>query len=161
MPRVNRGAARKPFLPNRNRAATFLVIVTLAGCSAEAPNDTAGRAQVALGEKIYSKHCAACHGANLEGQPNWRERLPTGRLPAPPHDASGHTWHHADEVLFDITKHGLAKHAPPGYRSDMPAYAGVLSDGEIRAVLAFIKSRWPEPVREKQAKITGAHRASK
>ena len=144
-----------------SRAAALAFVAALAGCSAEQPIDPADRAQVAKGEQVYAKHCAACHGAKLEGQPDWRERLPTGRLPAPPHDASGHTWHHADEVLFDITKHGLAKHAPPGYVSDMPAYADVLSDGEIRAVLAFIKSRWPEAVRHKQAKITARHRASK
>ena len=46
---------------------------------------------VAEGRIIYEQHCAACHGKYLEGQSNWRTRLPTGRLPAPPHDASGHT----------------------------------------------------------------------
>src|SRR5205807_2276140 len=51
------------------------------------PNDAA---LVARGKAIYAEHCAACHGANLEGQANWRSRLPNGRLPAPPHDASGH-----------------------------------------------------------------------
>jgi len=78
----------------------------------------------------------------LEGQPNWRQRLPNGRLPAPPHDESGHTWHHPPQVLFGITKFGLAPYAPPGYESDMPAFAGKLSDDEIRSVLAFIESHW-------------------
>ena len=60
-------------------------------------------------------------------------------MPAPPHDDSGHTWHHPDEVLFGITKHGVVPpYAPPGYESDMPAFAGKLSDDEIRAVLAYI-----------------------
>lgn len=36
------------------------------------------------------------------------------------------------------------KYAPAGYESDMPAFGGILSDDEIRAVLAFIKSTWPE-----------------
>jgi mono/diheme cytochrome c family protein len=91
----------------------------------------------------------------LEGQPNWRERLPSGRLPAPPHDASGHTWHHPDAVLFTITRDGLGA-IVPGYESDMPAFGGVLSDAEIRAVLAFIKSRWPERERAFQAEISAA-----
>ena len=39
---------------------------------------------VAQGQKIYAAECAACHGANLEGQPNWQQRLANGRLPAPP-----------------------------------------------------------------------------
>ena len=84
-----------------------------------------------------------CHGANLEGQPNWREKLASGRMPAPPHDESGHTWHHTDEVLFGITKYGLTpKYGPSGYQSDMPAFGGKLSDADIWAVLSLIESRW-------------------
>lgn len=98
---------------------------------------------VKLGETVYARQCASCHGTNLEGQPEWRRRLPNGRLPAPPHDESGHTWHHPDHVLFAITKNGLvAPHAPEGHESDMPAFGGKLSDAEIWAVLAYIKSRW-------------------
>lgn len=106
------------------------------------PSDTA---LVAQGKNIYATHCAACHGAHLEGQPEWRKRLPNGRLPAPPHDGSGHTWHHPDAVLVDIVKNSLVpgRTAPDGYQSDMPAYAQVLSDADIAAVLAYIKSSWP------------------
>jgi mono/diheme cytochrome c family protein len=105
--------------------------------------DRRDAAKIALGAKSYAQHCASCHGAKLEGQPNWRERLPNGRLPAPPHDESGHTWHHPDFVLFAITKNGLVPpYAPPNYASDMPAFAGKLSDDEIWAVLAYIKSHW-------------------
>jgi mono/diheme cytochrome c family protein len=111
-------------------------------------------AQVAQGQAIYASHCARCHGANLEGQPNWQERLPNGRLPVPPHDASGHTWHHPDSVIFDLTKYGLGPYAPAGYESDMPAFEGLLTDADIAAVLAYIKSRWPENVRRGQARIT-------
>jgi len=105
---------------------------------------------VAQGRSLYVSHCSACHGAQLEGQPDWRQRRADGRLPAPPHDASGHTWHHPDAVLFDITRNGLVpgRTAPEGYESDMPAYAGILSDSEIIAVLAYIKSRWPADVLE-------------
>jgi mono/diheme cytochrome c family protein len=110
-------------------------------------------AQLASGQ-IYAEHCAACHGAMLEGQPNWRTRLPNGRMPAPPHDDSGHTWHHPDAVLFGITKHGLVPpYAPPGYESDMPAFAGKLSDAEIRAVLAYIESHWSHDVRKLRAEM--------
>jgi len=98
---------------------------------------------VARGRVVYENNCASCHGAKLEGQPGWRKRLPNGRMPAPPHDDSGHTWHHADRVLFDITRNGLVPpHAPANYQSDMPAFNSLLSDDEIRAVLAYIKSHW-------------------
>jgi len=109
---------------------------------------------IARGERVYKTHCAACHGARLEGQPNWRERGPDGRLPAPPHDASGHTWHHPDEMLFRLTKYGLAKVANlKDYASAMPVYEEVLSDEEIIAVLSWIKAQWPPEVRERQDQI--------
>ncbi|MGH8621840.1 MAG: c-type cytochrome [Burkholderiales bacterium] len=120
------------------------------------PADPANPRQVARGKAVYARHCAACHGVNLEGQPKWQEKLPSGRMPAPPHDASGHTWHHPDSILFGIAKHGLVpgKYAPPKYESDMPAFGGQLSDEEIWAVLAYIKSTWPDKIRNAQVEIT-------
>ena len=109
--------------------------------------------EIALGQEIYAQACASCHGADLEGQPEWRRRLENGRLPAPPHDETGHTWHHPDRQLFTITKHGVGA-VVPGYESDMPAFEGVLSDAEIRAALAYIKSTWPERERDFQARVT-------
>ena len=109
---------------------------------------------LARGKQVYAAQCAACHGATLEGQPQWRERGPSGLLPAPPHDASGHTWHHADDVLFRITKHGVARAAGlKDYLSTMPIYEGVLSDDEIIAVLSWIKAQWPAPVRQRHDQI--------
>jgi mono/diheme cytochrome c family protein len=111
----------------------------------------ADRLLVARGEPLYQQHCASCHGARLEGQPEWQSRNVQGRLPAPPHDDSGHTWHHDDEVLFEVTKYGIGKHAPPGYQSDMPAFGKTMSDADIVATLAYIKSRWSAQVHEKRA----------
>ncbi len=111
-------------------------------------------AQLALGGSLYGAHCAACHGAELEGQANWRQRDPEGLLPAPPHDETGHTWHHPDRQLFEITKLGTAALIGPDYQTAMGAFAEVLSDDEIRAVLAYIKSRWPENIRARQAEVT-------
>jgi mono/diheme cytochrome c family protein len=120
--------------------------------------DPGDAARVARGERVYAQQCAACHGAKLEGQPEWRRRLPNGRLPAPPHDETGHTWHHPDRVLFAITKDGLVPpYAPPAYDSDMPAFAGRVADDEIWAVLAFIKSRWTSrEVREARAQMSAS-----
>jgi mono/diheme cytochrome c family protein len=108
---------------------------------------------VELGRQVYARECASCHGVDLEGQPNWRVRLPNGRMPAPPHDASGHTWHHGDKVLFDITKRGPAAY-PAGYITDMPAYADRLSDREIAAVIAYIKSTWPPDILRRQQRAS-------
>lgn len=117
----------------------------------------ADAATVAAGQPLYAKHCASCHGKALEGQPDWRQRKPDGRLPAPPHDDSGHTWHHPDELLIAITRHGMRPPiAPEGYQSDMPGFGSVLSDKEIRAVLAWIASQWSAQSREHQARVTRA-----
>ena len=111
--------------------------------------DPSNPAKLAIGEEVYKEHCAVCHGANREGQPEWRERRADGRLPAPPHDASGHTWHHPDEMLFSMVHDGMVPPlAPEGYQSDMPAFGEILSDDEIRAVLAWIQSKWPPEVLE-------------
>ncbi|MGV6889604.1 c-type cytochrome [Rhodophyticola sp. SM2404] len=100
------------------------------------------------GSRIYDENCASCHGANLEGQPDWRARDADGRLPAPPHDESGHTWHHDSEALFALTKYGIAAVINnPDYPSNMPAYEGILSDDDIIAVLSYIKSTWPDDIR--------------
>lgn len=124
----------------------FVLVLTatmLAGTSAIAqPAEPDGQA-------LYLRYCASCHGANLEGQPNWMVRLPNGRLPAPPHDETGHTWHHSDEQLLRIVSDGLAAIAP-GYETDMPAFGGKLDDQEIIAILDYIKQSWPDREREIQ-----------
>lgn len=127
----------------------------LCGCG-ERPQDPA---RLARGATLYAQHCAACHGPKLEGQPDWRKKLANGRFPAPPHDVSGHTWHHTDEVLFGITKHGtVPPYAPKDYESDMPGFAGKLSDDEIRAVLDYIASHWSGEVLKLRAEMTRSAR---
>jgi mono/diheme cytochrome c family protein len=103
-----------------------------------------------MGRIVYQARCASCHGANLEGQPNWQQPLADGSMLAPPHDASGHTWHHNDRFLFDTIKYGGQATAPPDRRNTMPAFQGQLSDREIWATLAFIKSTWPPELIERQ-----------
>ena len=107
------------------------------------------------GQQIYSESCASCHGDNLEGQPDWRRRLDNGRMPAPPHDETGHTWHHSDRNLFIVTKGGVQA-VVPGYESDMPAFESTLTDDEIADVLAYIKSTWPDRQREFQAEVSAS-----
>lgn len=101
---------------------------------------------VAAGELIYKQSCAACHGANLQGQDNWRSPDENGFMPAPPHDESGHTWHHRDELLFDLTKFGSGAFAGENFKSIMPQFDGILSDEDIIAVLSYIKSTWPQEI---------------
>ena len=111
---------------------------------------------LALGKEIYAAKCASCHGLNLEGQPDWKRRLSSGRMPAPPHDITGHTWHHSDQDLFRIVKEGVAAIVGNGYESDMLAFGPVLSDDEITATLAYIESTWPERQQAAQRALTAA-----
>ncbi|CCQ75152.1 c-type cytochrome [Magnetospira sp. QH-2] len=111
--------------------------------------------QVALGKVVYAETCAACHGDNLQGEtPDWKVRKEDGSLPAPPHDTSGHTWHHDDFLLFDYVKLGGQALMPEGVISAMPGFADQLTDDQIWAVLAFIKSHWTLEARQRQAEMT-------
>ncbi|MDU8912757.1 cytochrome c [Aestuariicoccus sp. MJ-SS9] len=110
-------------------------------------------ARVANGATIYAENCAACHGADLEGQPNWKDRDAAGYLPAPPHDETGHTWHHDDILLVRITALGTEAIVGGGYKSNMMGFAEVLSADEILDVLAYIKSTWPPQVVETHNQI--------
>ena len=116
------------------------------------------------GAALYAEHCASCHGAELEGAPNWRRQGEDGLYPAPPHDATGHTWHHGDRMLFDYTKLGgeglFAARGITNFESGMPGFAEILTDDLIRDVLAFIKSTWPEPLRQHQEDMTRHEAAS-
>lgn len=111
---------------------------------------------VARGRTIYDESCAACHGANLQGQDDWRMPNADGRAKAPPHDQSGHTWHHPDVQLFQIVKYGTAALVGNGYESDMAGYEDVLSDEQIHDVMAFIKSTWPEQIIERHNAMNAA-----
>jgi len=120
---------------------------------AQRPVMSGDPAVIATGKKLYGDYCASCHGGRLQGQPGWTRRDAEGYLPAPPHDASGHTWHHPTAMLFDIVKHGPAALAPAGYRSTMPGYGDTLTDEEIIAILSYIRSRWPADIRKRHDAI--------
>ena len=106
------------------------------------------KTRVTAGQAVYEQNCAACHGKNLEGQFNWQKRNSDGYLPAPPHDETGHTWHHSDKYLFMITKYGIEDFIGQKYPNNMPAYKDILTDNEVIAVLSYIKSTWPNKVKK-------------
>lgn len=126
----------------RGAVAVALATAAVSGFLLLRSADTA--ATLRAGRTLYLANCASCHGTELEGQPDWQTPLPDGRLPAPPHDETGHTWHHPDDILFAIVKFGTGA-LMSGQPSTMPPFAEVLTDGDIELVLAFIKSSWPAP----------------
>lgn len=149
-------------MSGRTMYLTILAMVAIAGGyllfimmeTAPRPVTPDDPQEVALGEGIYGQYCASCHGADLKGEPNWKERKADGTLPAPPHDETGHTWHHDDQLLLAyIRLGGAALFKDQKVKSAMPGFADTLSEAEIRAVLAFIKSRWPADIQKRQASL--------
>lgn len=120
------------------------------------PLPTLDPAQISQGQQVYATHCASCHGVNLEGQPNWKEQNEDKSFRAPPHDAKGHTWHHADSLLLEAIELGGARYEGMdiGGTSNMPAFGQILTAEEITAVLTYIKSTWPEGARAIQWEVT-------
>lgn len=112
------------------------------------PSPASERAVLALGAELYARDCAACHGARGEGEPSWQLTRPDGSLPAPPHDGTGHSWHHPDDELLRITAEGGRIYSPS---SNMPGFADRLSEAEMRAILAHIKTLWGPEERAFQA----------
>lgn len=116
-----------------------------------APSDLA---RVAQGKALYAANCASCHGARGEGEPNWKGSNPDGTYPAPPHDATGHTWHHSDKLLLEIIRDGGARFESATFKSRMPAWGDRLSEEERGAVLAYIKTLWGPDERGFQAEAS-------
>ena len=109
-----------------------------------------------LGQQVYIQNCASCHGENGEGQfpdaPMQPDR--TGRIGAPPHNGEGHTWHHDDDLLYQIVREGGMGNAQMFY--PMPAFGEQLSEEEIEAVIFYIRTFWTEEQRQRQQAISNA-----
>ena len=157
---------------NRTTITIVLILVLLTGAglwwfgfggnTTHGGTDIDNAAFVERGKTLYAQECTACHGKNREGQtPAWRRPLANGSFPAPPHDATGHTWHHADSLLFEITKYGRLQASPKRSQSNMPAFGEKFSDEDIWAGLTYIKSQWPATIRERHKAVNRQHRGAR
>ncbi len=111
--------------------------------TAQGAEGTPGQApRIETGRRVYETPCASCHGAQGEGAPNWQQPDVLGELPAPPHDTEGHTWKHADGMLYRIVRDGWRDPFNKTERLTMPAFGQILSPAEIRAVIDYLKTLW-------------------
>lgn len=145
-------------LPRKLSGMRVIVLaMTCLASAAQADHRLTGR-DLDAGAALYAENCASCHGADLEGQPDWRSPGPDGILPAPPHDVTGHTWHHDTDLLLEYTLKGgqaaLEARGVTGFKSGMPGFAETLSPDEVLDILAFIRSTWPEMAQEVQRQRT-------
>jgi mono/diheme cytochrome c family protein len=98
----------------------------------EVPQASAG--VLARGGKIYDRHCAACHGDDGQGVPNAYPALAGNRAITLPMTAN---------LVQMVLNGGFA----PATRGNprpfgMPPFATQLSDGDVAAVLSFVRSSW-------------------
>lgn len=140
-----------------------VVIISLSGCLADPvgepitingvtvpPMPSIAPENITRGEELYAQYCAGCHGADLGGAPDWKQRLPDGSFPPPPQDSTGHTWHHSDSLLINMIKEG----GDPDLGGVMPPFGDTLSEEEIAAILDFIKSNFEKKERKFQWWVT-------
>ncbi len=115
-------------------AASVLALTGCGGAAATYPVETTPE-QVARGAVVYAASCASCHG-------DATTRPPVAT--APTHQADGHTWHHPDRLLVGWVLDGVP------LAQVMPKFRGMLSEQDVRAVIAYIKTFWPGEVRLRQ-----------
>lgn len=121
--------------------------VALAGEGGPPPLDPE---QIKAGRQIYQQYCASCHGPRGEVTANWEEPDARGELPPPPHNAEGHTWKHADAMLYRMVSEGWRDPFNKTRRLTMPAFEDQLSPEQIRDVITYLKTLWTPEQRQFQ-----------
>lgn len=117
--------------------------------------------RLAQGKSLYQQYCAACHGALVSAGDSWRRLADRDQLPAPPHDDRGQTWQHPHWQLMEMIRGGVAPFEPEGWAADMPAFEDELSEEQVLAVLAYIRSHWSARSLEFQRQREAAEPASR
>lgn len=72
------------------------------------------------GREVFMRECMACHGESGEG-----------KLPGLPNFKEGQTLFKTDSALIDIVRDG---------KGVMPSFNGLLTDEDIRNVVAYLRS---------------------
>jgi len=137
-------------------AAAFLLIAGGAAAFALVAHKPA-KPDLARAAGIYAANCASCHGDKMQGQPDWRHVNAQGLLPAPPLDGTGHAWRHGNAELLHIMRFSVLDQAGDGYKTDMPAFDGKLSERDLGDLLALIRGSWPAGVQAAQSFLNPNH----
>ncbi len=103
------------------------ILAVAAGDGAVNPNDIA---MVERGKGVYTTNCLSCHGADLRGD----GPAGAGMQPPPANFSQPHTMVHSDEDMVYWIEQGKQGTGMPGFQS-------VLSDQDVRDVLAYIKNQ--------------------
>jgi mono/diheme cytochrome c family protein len=120
---------RRPVLVVLGSVLAFGLVAVLVAIAFETPKPPPG---ASLGERVYYRYCADCHGR--DGRGSWRATLFVLR----PGDLTDATQmrQHSDAYLHELIKNGGAPLGKPG----MPGFAFHLNDEQIDAVIAHVRT---------------------
>ena len=104
------------------------------------------------GEKLYQQHCTDCHGSQGQGVPNAYPPLAGNRAVTMPV-----THNLLQTVLYGGFAPDTAGHQRP---YGMPPFTLVLSDGDIAALLTYLRASWGNGAPEVSALDVNRMRAS-
>jgi len=97
------------------KKATLVFFILLQICTLQAV-----ASDVFKGREVFMRECMACHGESGEG-----------KLPGLPNFKEGQTLFKTDSALIDIVRDG---------KGVMPSFNGLLTDEDIRNVVAYLRS---------------------
>lgn len=98
------------------------------------PNSSEPSRREIIGERLYQKYCAGCHGETGEG-----DGMHGYTLNPPPADHADSSYMNSltDEYLFEVISRGGAA---AGKSPEMPAWKQVLNNNEIENVIVYIRT---------------------
>lgn len=112
--------------------------------------------QIERGHQLFRQNCAACHGANAQGAPNWSRPGPDDQYPPPPLNGTGHAWHHPKRALLSTIQNGTIR-----LGGNMPAWKEKLSIQDSEDIIAWLQSLWPDELYAAWLRRDQADRKSK
>jgi len=118
---------------NKIRLTSSLILLLLSLNSFAETGVAPHPAAVKRGLSVFESNCQQCHQERGKGENIPPAIQKPGFLAAIPLDKNAHAWHHGDEQLVQIIQKGNQR---------MPAFGNVLSDAQLRDVVAYVKSLW-------------------
>ena len=110
-------------------------------------------ADLSEAKTLYQQNCSNCHGIYMQGAKNWMsEKDNDGMNLPPPLNGTGHTWHHSEDLLFNIIKYG-GYYYDEKYEGKMLSFENNLSDDEIYSIISYIYNSWPNEIKSEWSKL--------
>ena len=99
------------------------------------------------GVRLYQELCAACHGPEAQGHPDWSNPKVVA---APPLNGTGNAWKRSKQEMIAIIKKGANRHGT----AVMPGWSGRLSESDIDDIINWYQALWPPDVYDRWREAT-------